>query len=180
MNLWIDSWNSVSSSRSTYIFNARISGASAKRPSARAVPFTFPSRSQGPSGQSRRCSLSSIRQPQKDASCCSRLCSPESPWHPWSVVTSLGAVFRMPVEAGPRPRGNCLLLRHARSEGASRRVASWEAGSVVTGPGPAARECSWPCPQDPKKALAAPSTWLPISHTRGLEEAERSLSRSLP
>lgn len=135
MNLWIDSWNSVSSSRSTYIFNARISGASAKRPSARAVPFTFPSRSQGPSGQSRRCSLSSIRQPQKDASCCSRLCSPESPWHPWSVVTFLGAVFRMPVEAGPRPRGNCLLPRHARSEGDSRRVISWEAGSVVTGAG---------------------------------------------
>lgn len=129
MNLWIDSWNSVSSSRSTYIFNARqvalsksrtiylsIQVPRAFRPVAQMLPFQ---RSPAP----------------KDASCCSRLCSPESPWHPWSVVTFLGAVFRMPVETAPRPRGNCLLPRHARSEGDSRRVVSWEAGSVVTGAG---------------------------------------------
>lgn len=37
--------------------------------------------------------LFSVCQPQTDSSYCLRLCSPDSHWHLWSVMTSLGAFF---------------------------------------------------------------------------------------
>lgn len=147
----------------------------AKWPSAKATPFISLSSSQGRSGQSCRWSLFRVCHPQTDSSCCLQLRPPDSHWHPRSVMTLLGAGFEFPLKQGLDNGEIAFSCTVPGLKAVVGGLLHWEAPRCQY-PGPASRKCSWPCPHDPKKALAAPSTWLHISTHQRPREGRESLS----